>query len=44
METNWVPGVNDNNGNFGRWAFAEFTEVYHIESDFEARSRRSLTR
>ena len=36
METYWVPGVN-NLGTYGRWAFAEFTEVYRIESDFEAR-------
>ena len=36
METYWVPGVN-NLGRFGRWAFAEFTDVYQIESDFEAR-------
>ena len=36
METYWVPGVN-NNGQYGRWAFAEFTEVYRIETDFEAR-------
>jgi len=35
METYWIPGVN-NNGQFGRWAFAEFTEVYQIESDFKA--------
>ena len=33
METYWVPGVN-NLGTFGRWAFAEFTEVYPIEADF----------
>ena len=36
METYWVPGVN-NNGKYGRWAFAEFTEVYQIEADFEAK-------
>ncbi len=36
METYWVPGVN-NLGNYGRWAFAEFTEVYQIETDFEAK-------
>lgn len=36
METYWVPGVN-NLRRYGRWAFAEFTEVYRIESDFEAR-------
>ena len=36
METYWVPGVN-NAGKYGRWAFAEFTEVYQIESDFKAK-------
>ncbi len=36
METYWVPGVN-NLGTHGRWAFAEFTEVYRIESDFKAK-------
>ncbi len=36
MENYWIPGVN-NHGGYGRWAFAEFTEVYQIESDFEAR-------
>lgn len=36
METYWVPGVNHLN-TFGRWAFAEFTEVFQIESDFAAK-------
>jgi type III restriction enzyme len=36
MDVYWVPGVN-NLKSFGRWAFAEFTEVYQIESDFAAR-------
>jgi type III restriction enzyme len=36
MDTYWVPGVN-NLGSFGRWAFAELTEIYQIESDFEAK-------
>lgn len=36
METYWVPGVN-NNGQYGRWAFAEFTEVYQMETDFKAK-------
>lgn len=36
MDTYWVPGVN-NLGKFGRWAFAEFTDVYQIQSDFEAK-------
>jgi type III restriction enzyme len=36
MDTYWVPGVN-NLGAYGRWAFAEFREVFLIESDFEAK-------
>jgi type III restriction enzyme len=34
METYWVPGVNHLRAH-GRWAFAEFTEVYQIEADFK---------
>jgi type III restriction enzyme len=33
MDTYWVPGVN-RLGSFGRWAFAEFTDVFEMESDF----------
>ncbi|MBI5847225.1 MAG: DEAD/DEAH box helicase family protein [Nitrospirae bacterium] len=33
MDVYWVPGVN-NLKSYGRWAFAEFTEVYQIETDF----------
>ena len=36
IETYWVPGVN-NLGTHGRWAFAEFTQVYEIESEFKAK-------
>ena len=36
MDTYWVPGVN-HLGSHGRWAFAEFTDVYRIEADFKAR-------
>lgn len=36
METYWVPGVN-NSGKHGRWAFAEFTSIYAIESEFRER-------
>ncbi len=36
METYWAPGVN-NNGRYGRWAFAEFADVYRIEADFKAK-------
>jgi type III restriction enzyme len=34
MKTYWVPGVN-NLGSHGRWAFAEFCDVYEIEADFK---------
>ena len=33
MKTLWVPGVN-NLGTFGHWQFAEFTDVFEIESAF----------
>ncbi len=33
MRKFWVPGVN-NLGSHGRWAFAEFTEVFQIEEGF----------
>ena len=36
METYWVPGVNYLK-TYGRWAFAEFAEVYEIETDFKAK-------
>ena len=36
METYWAPGVN-NLRVYGRWAFAEFTEIYQIEADFAAK-------
>jgi type III restriction enzyme len=39
----WLPGVN-NLGQYGRWASAEFTEVYQIESDFEARVEAEFDR
>lgn len=32
MEAYWRPGANSA-GEFGRWAFAEFTDVYDIESN-----------
>ena len=33
MQTRWIPGVN-NAKQFGRWAFAEFTDVYAMQKDF----------
>lgn len=41
MDTYWVPGVN-NLRKFGRWAFAEFTDVYQIQSDFEAKVKEEF--
>ncbi len=35
MDTYWVPGVN-NLGRYGRWAFAEFTDVFDIEVGFDS--------
>jgi type III restriction enzyme len=34
MRNAWIPGVN-NLGNYGRWAFAEFTAVYEIDDEFD---------
>ena len=36
MENYWIPGVNHSE-KFGRWAFAEFTEVFGMEADFATR-------
>ena len=36
METFWIPGVN-RLGSYGRWAFAEFTDVYAIREEFAAK-------
>jgi type III restriction enzyme len=36
MDTYWIPGVN-HLVTHGRWAFAEFTDVYQIQSDFSAK-------
>ncbi|MFA5453227.1 MAG: hypothetical protein WC248_06605 [Candidatus Methanomethylophilaceae archaeon] len=34
--------VISNNGQYGRWAFAEFTEVYQIEADFKAKVEKEF--
>ncbi|MCL4205014.1 MAG: DEAD/DEAH box helicase family protein [Pirellulaceae bacterium] len=41
MDTYWIPGVN-NLGTYGRWAFAEFTDVYQIEADFKAKVEKQF--
>ena len=35
MDTYWIPGVN-RLGTYGRWAFAEFTDVYEMQTDLKA--------
>ena len=35
MEAYWLPGINST-GQYGRWAFAEFTAFYAIDQDFRA--------
>ena len=42
MDTYWVPGVN-NHGGYGRWAFAELTDVYELQSDFEAKVKQGFS-
>ncbi len=34
MDSYWIPGVN-NHRTYGRWAFAEFTDVWEMQDDFE---------
>jgi type III restriction enzyme len=36
MDNYWIPGVN-NLKTHGRWAFAEFREVYEMEKDFNTK-------
>ena len=38
MKKLWVPGVN-NLGTMGRWAFAEFTDVFEIQDRFRRAGR-----
>ena len=35
MDAYWIPAVN-HIGSFGRWAFAELTDVHTMQADFEA--------
>jgi type III restriction enzyme len=43
MENYWIPGVN-NSGAFGRWAFAEFTEVFGFDADLTAKIEQEVDR
>jgi type III restriction enzyme len=38
-----VPGVN-RLGSHGRWKFTEFTDVWQIQADFEARMAQEFDR
>jgi type III restriction enzyme len=42
METYWVPAVN-HSGQYGRWAFVEFTDIFQIEAGFEARVESTIS-
>jgi type III restriction enzyme len=41
MDTYWIPAVN-NTRQYGRWAFAELTEVYEIQTDFNAKIKEEF--
>ncbi|MEZ6142945.1 MAG: DEAD/DEAH box helicase family protein [Zavarzinella sp.] len=43
MENYWIPGVN-RMGTFGRWAFAELTQIYEIESGFQKKLAQEIDR
>ena len=36
MDSYWITGVN-NLQTYGRWAFAEFTDVFDMQEDFAKR-------
>lgn len=43
MDTYWVPGVNHLETH-GRWAFAEFTDVFQMQEDFGKRVAEEFER
>ena len=43
MDTYWVPGVN-HLSQYGRWDFAEFTDVYEIQAEFEAKVEQKFNK
>ncbi|MFO7579921.1 MAG: DEAD/DEAH box helicase family protein [Nitrosomonas halophila] len=43
MDTYWVPGVNNLHG-YGRWAFAEFTDVFQMQDDFASKVEAEFQR
>ena len=43
MDTYWIPAVN-RHGCYGRWAFAEFRDVYAMQADFADRVEEAIDR
>lgn len=43
MDLYWIPGVN-NSGQYGRWAFVELTDVYQIQSGFNAKVEEAFNK
>ena len=43
IENYWIPGVN-NTGSFGRWAFAEFRDVFDMEDEFSKKMEEEFNR
>ena len=43
MDTYWIPGVNSL-GSYGRWAFAEFGDVYEMQEDFARKVQAEFDR
>ena len=43
MESHWIPGVN-NLQTHGRWAFAEFTDVFEIQEDFAKKIEKEFAK
>ncbi|MFP4622483.1 MAG: restriction endonuclease subunit R, partial [Bacteroidales bacterium] len=43
VENYWIPGVN-NLGSYGRWAFAEFRDIYGMEEEFGKKMEMEFNR
>lgn len=43
MDTYWVPGVN-NLGTYGKWAFAEFADVFEMQHDFKEKVEQEFNK
>ncbi len=43
METYWIPGIN-NLKTYGRWAFAEFKDVYAMQDEFKAKVEKEFNK